>query len=134
MSYRSEAELYNDYSIQPLKQTLEELIEEFEGSTLLKAVVDGRIIGSVRARLNERSICQIGKLIVHPLFQNQGIGTQLMMRIEDSYRGIKLFELFTGLKSEKNLHLYTRLGYKPYKSEQINNNLTLIYMYKNREV
>lgn len=49
LSYRSEAEIYNDYNIQPLRQTLQELEEEFEKQFILKAEVDQRIVGSVRA-------------------------------------------------------------------------------------
>ena len=47
----SEAEIYGDFRIQPLTQTLEELLREFETHTAFKAVQEGRIIGSVRTLL-----------------------------------------------------------------------------------
>ena len=49
IAYQSEAEIYNDYSIQPLTQTLEQAIKEFDEAVILKAVAEGKIIGSVRA-------------------------------------------------------------------------------------
>ena len=50
LAYQSEANLFNDMDIPPLKQTLEEVFEEFEKGTVLKAVdEEGVIIGSVRA-------------------------------------------------------------------------------------
>ena len=50
LSYQSEAKLFNDMNIPPLKQTLEELYDEFQKGTILKVVNDvGTIIGSVRA-------------------------------------------------------------------------------------
>ena len=36
IAYVSEAEIYNDYAIQPLTQTIEEIIEEFNKRTFLK--------------------------------------------------------------------------------------------------
>ncbi len=45
-AYQSEAEIYNDYSIQPLTQTFAEALEEFQNSVVLKAVLDGKIVGS----------------------------------------------------------------------------------------
>ena len=65
LAYQSEAALYHDISIPPLTQTLEEMRAEFGHSTFLKAVVDGQIVGSVRARQNGDT-SYIGRLIVRP--------------------------------------------------------------------
>ncbi|KGE17077.1 GNAT family N-acetyltransferase [Paenibacillus wynnii] len=129
-SYRSEAVLYNDFTIQPLKQTIEELRQEFDNSIILKAQINGRIVGSVRAISKENLTCNIGKLIVHPDFQNRGIGRKLMKSIEDIFSHTKRFELFTGHRSKKNLNLYWKLGYTQHKSEEVNQNLTLIFLNK----
>jgi len=42
----------------------------------------------------------------------------------------KRFELFTGHKSLKNLHLYSKLGYNEFSKRVINNNMTMIYLEK----
>jgi hypothetical protein len=48
--YLSEAEIFNDYSIHPLIETLKEIEQEFSRQVFLKATEeDGNIIGSVRA-------------------------------------------------------------------------------------
>ena len=48
--YFSEAEIYNDYSIPPLIQTLKEIKRDFSQQVFLKATEeDGNIIGSLRA-------------------------------------------------------------------------------------
>lgn len=129
MAYRSEAEIYNNYNIQPLRQTLKQLEEEFDQQVILKAEMDGLIVGSVRAFV-EQGTCYIGKLIVHPEYQNKGIGTTLMNEVETYFNGCLKFQLFTGDKSLRNLHLYTKLGYKEFKSEEINANLKIIYLEK----
>jgi len=131
LAYISEAEIYDDFTIQPLHQTLEEIQGEFASHVFLKASVDTSIVGSVRAKsINET--CFIGKLIVSPPFQNNGIGIRLMHEIEKCFSDVKRYELFTGIKSIKNIHLYEKLGYEIFKEEKINNNLTLIFMRKDK--
>jgi hypothetical protein len=44
LAYRSEAMIYDDFSISPLTQTLENLQSEFNTKTILKAVEDSRIV------------------------------------------------------------------------------------------
>lgn len=115
LAYQSEAEIYNDFNIPPLVQTLEEIKKDFGIQFLLKAVMDEKIIVSVRAFVKEGT-CYIGRLIVHPDFQNQGIGTKLMVEIEKIFSTCQRFELFTGARSERNLYLYQKLGYKIFKT------------------
>ncbi len=129
LAYVSEAEIYDDFGIQPLTQTLNDLAREFATHTVFKAVRDGRIVGSVRTLL-DGGTCHVGKLIVHPEAQNQGIGSILMRHLEDYYREAVRFELFTGHKSLRNLHLYEKLGYREFKRVQVNDHLWLVYMEK----
>lgn len=129
LCYRQEAEIYDNYSIPPLIQTLEELMKEFESSTVLKAVHEKRIIGSVRAHSNGDS-CFIGRLIVHPDLQNNGIGARLINEIEKRMHTPGRYELFTGEKSEKNLHLYKKLGYEIFKKESLNDGLIMVFLEK----
>jgi ribosomal protein S18 acetylase RimI-like enzyme len=132
LAYQSEAELYNDFNIPPLLQTLESIGNDFENQFFLKAVIDRRIIGSVRAFVKEGT-CYIGRLIVRPEFQNRGIGTKLMYEIEKIFNQSKRFELFTGDKSERNLYLYQRLGYRVFKTAKITDQTTIVYLEKKNE-
>jgi len=131
LAYVSEAEIYNDFTIQPLHQSLDEITSEIKMQYVLKCVASDRIVGSVRAYMEEGT-CFICKLIVHPELQNQGIGTKLLEEIENHFNRAKRFELFTGYKSEKNLHLYRRQGFEIFKSEKVNETLTLVFMEKNK--
>ena len=131
LAYQMEAEIYNDFTIQPLVQTLDELKDEYRMQTVLKVQMDDTIAGSVRAYL-EGDTCYIGKLIVHPSFQNKGIGKTLLQAAENLFPDTQRFELFTGDKSEKNLYLYTKSGYKAFKQILVTPNITLIFLEKNR--
>ncbi len=127
LAFESQAKIYDDYSLPPLTQSLEDLRAEFEKQDFLKASIDGRIIGSVRAHM-EQDTCFIERLIVHPDYQNHGVGTRLMNEIERHFSNAGRFALFTGHKSEKNICLYQKLGYRIFKSEEIREGLTLLYM------
>ena len=129
LAYRSEAEIYNDFKIPPLIQTLENIEKDFESQIFLKALTDGRIIGSVRAHSREGT-CYIGRLIVHPDFQNRGIGTKLMNEIEKIFGTCRRFELFTGGRRERNLYLYQKLGYKIFKTANITDQTSIVYLEK----
>ena len=129
LAYVSEAEIYNDYDIDPLTQTLNSLQDDFEKQVFFKVSVNGKIVGSVRGYV-DNGTCYIGRLIVHPEFQNQGIGKQLMNKIESFFKYAERYELFTGHRSERNLYLYQKLGYSAYKTEQVNDNLALVFLEK----
>jgi len=133
LAYISEAELYDDYSIEPLIETIDEIKKEFNNGIILKAINDGPdIIGSVRAVKADDTVF-IQKLIVHPDFQNKGIGKNLLDSIEKYFVEIDSrieFRLFTGYKSFKNIHLYEKLGYKKYKIERISENLKFVHFKK----
>ena len=124
-AYQSEAKLYNDFEIPPLVETLSQLKALFSSHVFLKATVDGKIVGSVRANIHNGS-CHIGRLIVDPTYQNRGIGTQLLDFIERKYPSCRRFELFTGIKSKINIRLYEKAGYKAFKTQSISNKLSLI--------
>ncbi len=131
LAYLSEAAIYDDYTIPPLTQTLAEIEAQFQDRLFLKAVAGARIIGSVRAHV-EGETCFIGRLIVHPDYQNRGLGTILMAAIEKRFAGqARRYELFTGHRSERNLHLYEKkLGYRRARTEKVSENLTLVFLKK----
>jgi GNAT superfamily N-acetyltransferase len=131
LAYQSEAKLYNDFSIPPLIQTMEELEVDFTSKVFLKAQVESKIIGSVRG-CQSGNTCYVERLIVHPNYQGQGIGTVLMESFESCFGQVQRFELFTGNKSDRNIYLYERLGYKIFKNAEINRNLSFVFMEKYR--
>jgi len=127
LAYLSEARLYDDANLPPLTQTLESLRADFADSLVLKAVADGVIIGSVRAR-RDGDTWRIARLVVHPDFQGQGLGTRLLRAIERESGGSRKFELFTGHRSAGNIRLYERLGYRRSREQVLSPALTLVFM------
>lgn len=132
IAFHGQAVLYNDFALPPLVQTLEELIQDFKTHAFLKALYNGKIVGSVRGR-GEGDTCFISRLVVHPDHQNKGIGQKLMHAIESKFSNARRYELFTGQKSEKNLALYRKLGYSKYKEMAQSDNVVLICMEKRKD-
>jgi ribosomal protein S18 acetylase RimI-like enzyme len=129
LAYQSEAQLLNNYEIPPLLETLEEVEQEYHCGIILKMTTEsGLIIGSVRGYTKENTL-HIGKLIVHPDYQGQGFGTQLLLDMEKICPQ-KRFELFTSNKSLRNIKLYERLGYKTFKEQIVSQGLKFIYLEK----
>lgn len=115
LAFALEARRYNNFDIPPLQQTIEELENQFRDHVILKAVSNGRIIGTVRAHEKDDT-CFIGRLAVHPDVQNNGIGTALMEYIEGCFMS-RRYELFAGSKSDNVIRLYEKLGYVIYKTD-----------------
>ena len=130
LAFIQEAELYNNFKITPLTESMEAVENDFKELTVFKAVQNGRIIGSIRVAAPVNSTSVIYKLIVHPGYQNRSIGREVMLKVENLYPSGTRFELWTGHKSEKNISFYEKLGYKKYGEKTIGANPTLICLEK----
>jgi predicted N-acetyltransferase YhbS len=130
-AYLTEAQLYGDPFIQPLVESLDQLRTLLKGDTIiLKATRGGRLVGSVRATVQEQT-CLIGRLVVVPDLQGEGIGTRLMQAVEAEVAGsVTSLVLFTGHLSAGNLKLYKRLGYAEYRRERVSDQLVLVHLRK----
>lgn len=131
LAYRSEAELYDDWTIPPLHEPLAATARALAESLVLKATLAGRLIGSVRGRI-EGGTCHVGRLIVHPEWQGRGLGTRVMQALEAATSSVRRYELFTGERSGRNLRLYAKLGYREFRRAVLSERVTLIHLEKCR--
>ena len=132
-AYLSEAEAYNNYQIAPLLETLDETRKDFGEKTVLKAVLNGKIVGSVRG-YEEEGTCYVQRLMVHPDYQKKGIGKSLMLGLEEHFPTCDRFDLYTGALSTGNIRLYKSLGYEQYKIEMIRENIEFAFLEKINKV
>ena len=129
LAYQSEAALFGSKDIPPLKQTLEEVIREYEEGIILKMTDDDGVIkGSVRAKEKDGTV-YIGKLMVHPDQRRKGFGRKLLSEIESYFPG-RRYELFTSTRSEDNIRLYGSCGYKEFGRKAADDELVFVYMEK----
>ena len=77
-----------------------------------------------------RDLAWIARVAVAPEERNKGIGTRLMQEIERAFDQAERFELFTGHRSERNLYLYQKLGYEPFRQQTLTDRVTLVFLEK----
>ncbi len=129
LAYQSEAALFGNKDIPPLKQTLDEVIEEYNEGLVLKMTNENDvIIGSVRAKEKAGTV-YIGKLMVRPGHQKKGYGRRLLLEVEQYYPG-KRYELFTSTRSKDNIRLYGSAGYREFDRKAVDDELVFVYMEK----
>ncbi|MEO3803974.1 GNAT family N-acetyltransferase [Nonomuraea sp. B1E8] len=126
-AYVSEAQLYGDPYIPPLVESLEQVRKAIEGAVVLKALDAGRIVGAVRGQLSGTT-CVVGRLVVAPDRQGQGLGTALLRSLHAEVPEASAFDLFTGHLSEGNVRLCRRLGYRETRRERMDDHLTLVHL------
>ncbi|TQS31102.1 GNAT family N-acetyltransferase [Microbispora sp. KK1-11] len=130
-AYVTEAQLYGDPFIAPLVESLDQMRTVIEMAVVLKATDGGRLVGAVRGQMSG-STCLVGRLVVAPDRQGQGIGSALLAAIHEAVPEATVFDLFTGHLSEGNLRLYRRLGYRETQRERVQDHLTLVHLRRER--
>lgn len=114
LCFQSEAELYGNYRIEALVQTLDTVRTSVADDCVFVARLGDEVVGSVTGTAGTDGTGRIGKLCVHPRLQGHGLGARLLLAVEEalsSGRGTQRFRLHTGHRSEVNLRLYRRSGY-----------------------
>ena len=128
-AFETEAKLVNDWNIPPLTQTLDELADDWRKGIMLKAVNEGGpIIGTVRGHMAPDGF-YIGRLAVQPQWQGRGCGSALLEAMIARAEPNRLV-LFTSTKSERNLRLYERFGFRPFKKSTTATGVPLVWLEK----
>ncbi|KDN86824.1 GNAT family N-acetyltransferase [Kitasatospora cheerisanensis] len=133
LGYQSEAELYSDWNLAPLTQTLESLKAELAEHRVLVARLGDEVVGTVRGWVDEDGVGRIGRLVVHPRMQRHGLGRRLLTALEaqlaeDGASGG--YRLFTGHRSLGNLRLYRRLGYRETEVREVSRRMSIVTLAK----
>jgi predicted N-acetyltransferase YhbS len=129
-AYVSEAQLYDNPNMSALHETVADLRKAIADEVVLVARLGTRIVGAVRGSLGSDE-CQVGRLVVAPDMQGQGIGRRLLVAIEDEVPASR-FTLWTGHRSVGNLGLYRSVGYEVAREERVADTLTLVHLDKRR--
>ena len=152
-AFAAEAQLVNDWNIPPLTQTLDELADDWRKGVMLKALNEqDAIVGTVRGHEAQDGF-YIGRLAVLPQWQGRGCGSALLETIIGLAQSLKQSQtgaqiqtnvqtnvqtearpgrlvLFTSTKSERNLRLYERFGFRPFKKSTTATGVALVWLEK----
>ena len=101
-----------DVRIPALHETYDDLRAWLARDTVLVARSAGRLVGAVRASLDDDT-WEIGRLMVAPDLAGRGLGRALLERIEAlAPAGATAYALFTGAGSARNQRMYKKAGYR----------------------
>lgn len=114
-AYVTEAQRYQDPNLPPLTQPLSELTTALAASEVIALGIRdaGRLVAAVQLRI-DGPVAHLGRLVVAPDRQGQGLGSTLLRACEDALPGeVEQIRIFTGSRSEPTIRLYERFGYRP---------------------
>lgn len=123
-----EAQRYADAYLPPLTESVDDILTDLQTSVGLVSVLDGRLVGSIRIKAKDDEL-HIGRLSVAPDLHGRGLGAELLLAAEKVLPGRRAV-LFTGDRSESNLHLYTSRGYAETGRAEVPGGVVLIHLAK----
>ncbi len=116
------------FGISPLKQTLAEVHVDFQKCTVLKAIENDKIVGSVRGYLSNGAL-HIEKLFVVSEKKGIGIEDELLRKIEKCFN-VSKFDVAVINKDKSDLKVYQQAGYKIYSAKDISDDVMMVYLEK----
>lgn len=135
-AYVSEAQAHDDLGLPPLTQSLPELASELSAPDVITIGLRSesrRLVAAVRLHLasDDPHVAELGRLIVAPDLQGQGLGSRLL-QLAESYVPVAVTELklFTGEHSTGNLRLYDRFGYRETQRTPTSAGYALVHLTK----
>lgn len=110
----TEAQANETLDIPALHESLADVYVGLEAWTTFVVTASGRLVASVRGRLADRDVWEIGRLMVAPDLSGRGIGRWLLVYLEASAPpAATSYRLLTGARSERNIRMYRKAGYRP---------------------
>ncbi|HEY0639148.1 MAG TPA: GNAT family N-acetyltransferase [Pseudonocardiaceae bacterium] len=113
-AYVGEAQRYHEPGIPPLAETLDEVRADIASPRVvtLGAWLGSRLVGAVRGRPDGDRM-EVARVAVAPDLQGQGIGSRLLAAVEDAAPpGVAVLWLVAASRSDGNVRLYRRVGYR----------------------
>lgn len=112
-----EAQLNDDLFLPPLTETLDDVRRSFTEWQTFVVRAAGRLVASVRGKLTAEADraprWDIGRLMVAPDLTGRGLGSWLLAYIERAAPPeATSYQLVTGPRSEQNLRMYRKAGYR----------------------
>lgn len=130
-AFKTEAELHGNYDIEPLNQTYDSILSDFDTYSFLKALHKDKIIGSVKYRVINETVW-VGRLIVAANYRRQGLGKRLLLEVEKLNPEVTKFQLFAVASNNQYIRLYQSIGYEVFGKfiDKFQDGLELVEMIK----
>lgn len=119
--------------IPPIHEDGSEVVATLDaGDSVLVAVIDGQLVGTVRGENMDSESVTVRRLAVLPKYRGRGAARALMRQLEAAYPHARRFELFTGAEIGNAVALYESLGYTLMEPRDIDGGVPFVFMEKCR--
>ena len=129
LAFAAEAKLSGTDQIPPLLETLASVEDMIQSQRVLKAEIDGVLVGSARGVVNAQ-VCRVQAVSVDPSYQGQGIGGALLRAVEARHPKATSFELTTNTLVPGTVAFYERHGYTVRELTKYGEKIVLAQMHK----
>jgi len=105
--------IFKNGRVEALNETLADVAQDIETKHVIKCVLDGDIVGSVRYQVLEDNIAYLTRFGIDPDIQSLGLGSLLLEKVasECLSLGVKAITLFTASKMTSTVAFYLKHGY-----------------------
>jgi predicted N-acetyltransferase YhbS len=128
-AFAEEGRRCKNWTIPPLTESLDAIIDHIETQTVFVACNGTQVIGSARG-LSAGAECTIRGVSVEPEHQGSGVGSRLLRALESSYPAATRFELLTNTCLPGNVRFYERHGYVVAELRRFTETIELAFMTK----
>lgn len=128
-AFQEDAQQSPEYS--PGREKYETLLEKKEKFQINKVIFDKKIIGAIFLRKCERDTSwKISRIFLKKEFQNKGIGSEILKKIEKKYFCVQEWIVETPQKNIKSQKFYKKNGFVEQEIIKITENLNTILLKK----
>ena len=111
LAFAEEGRRSGTRDIPPLQEKVSSIVEHVQAQIALVAVEPEALVGSVRGIKGDCGYV-IRALIVHPAYQDKGIGSALLRALEAAFTKPTRVDLTTNTLMQDNVPFYEKHGYK----------------------
>ncbi|WP_064091264.1 GNAT family N-acetyltransferase [Rossellomorea aquimaris] len=117
--------IYEDHDSTPVNDTPEKLMENMERYIHFTIWMGKQVIGGIDIRPLDEKRMRLSKLFLSTEYQNKGLGSKIIKRIESEFPSIKDWSLYTPYLNKRNQHFYEKRGYVKIDQVQVTEKLLL---------
>ncbi|MFX0095884.1 MAG: GNAT family N-acetyltransferase [Candidatus Hodarchaeota archaeon] len=95
-----------------------------------KIVQDNKIIGGLILFKKGKKHIEVGRIYIHPDFQNQGLGTLIFNSLETLFPQTEKWTLDTPSWAHRNHHFYKKVGYTKVGEMSLENEENTLFLFE----
>jgi GNAT superfamily N-acetyltransferase len=129
-AFQKDLDAYQDFETNPACESLEQMLKKINASDYYAIYFEDQIIGGVAVQKKADFEYRISPMFLTPIYQNRGLGSQIINSIFTLYSDARLWTLSTQKPSLRNGHFYEKFGFISVGEHYINDRLTLTHYQK----